>query len=175
MKSTPNMDLEFNHQESFNGDASLMLSILLNMTKNQFDPAEVEELISDYMRRDRIFNIKTEIVLKCCYFLLMFSGILTNIIIIVVIASSKKLLKSSSNLLLLNLFVSDLLLCIFCMPFTLMAITRRSWSFGTFMCKLVPFLQAVTTFVSAATITSIAIDRMIHITTYMFTSNCVIL
>ncbi|CAG2113574.1 unnamed protein product [Medioppia subpectinata] len=98
----------------------------------------------------------------------MVFGIATNSVIIFVMVFNKKLM-TSNILLLLNLFVSDMLLCIFCMPFTLLSLIRRSWPFGAFMCKSIPFLQAVSIFVSAGTITSIAFDRMFQITAKHFT------
>ncbi|RWS25382.1 neuropeptide F receptor-like protein [Leptotrombidium deliense] len=49
------------------------------------------------------------------------------------------------------------------MPFTLVSLLRRSWTLGKFLCKLVPFLQGMTVFVSAATVTAIAIDRLIRV------------
>lgn len=45
------------------------------------------------------------------------------------------------------------------MPFTLLVLIRRSWFLGAFLCKIVPFVQASTIFVSAATVLAIAIDR----------------
>lgn len=45
------------------------------------------------------------------------------------------------------------------MPFTLVVLIRRSWFLGAFLCKLVPFIQASTIFVSAATVLAIAVDR----------------
>jgi hypothetical protein len=149
------------------GSDTISLQLPFNVSGDGIDDNELQEIIADYLKKDHMFDPKTETILKCLYILLILSGILTNIVIISVIVSNKKLL-TTSNLLLINLFVSDLLLCIFCMPFTLIAIIRRSWSFGAFLCKFVPFIQAVTTFVSAATISSIALDRMVQITSNHF-------
>jgi hypothetical protein len=149
---------------------TISIQLPFNVSEGGLDNNELQEIIADYLKKDHIFDFKTETLLKCLYILLILSGILTNIVIISVIASNKKLL-TTNNLLLINLFVSDLLLCIFCMPFTLIAILRRSWSFGALLCKFVPFIQAVATFVSAATISSIALDRMVQITSNHFTGN----
>lgn len=59
----------------------------------------------------------------------------------------------------INLNLSDIILCVFCMPFTLIVLIRRSWFLGAFLCKIVPFVQASTIFVSAATVLAIAVDR----------------
>ena len=144
------------------------IDLRFNITDDELDIDELNAIIADYLKKDHTFDVVTETILKVIYLAFMMSGILTNVVIICVIATNRKL-RVSNNLLLINLFVSDILLCIFCMPFTLVAIIRRSWSFGAFMCKLVPLIQAVATFVSAATISFIAIDRMNQITANRFT------
>ncbi|XP_054156871.1 neuropeptide Y receptor type 2-like [Oppia nitens] len=136
--------------------------LLMNVTMDELKSQVLNKIIVDFANRDHIFDGLTETVLKIAYTLLILTGIVANVLVIGIIVANKKLM-TSNNLLLLNLFVSDILLCIFCMPFTLLAITRRSYPFGPWICKLVPFIQAVTTLVSAATVLSIAIDRMIQI------------
>lgn len=162
------MDSNATHEWALSLTDNHTIDLAFNVTGNELDIDELNQIIGDYLKKDHTFDFVTETTLKVIYFLFIMSGILTNVVIICVIGTNRKLLISNS-VLLINLFVSDILLCIFCMPFTLVAIIRRSWAFGAFMCKLVPFIQAVTTFVSAATISSIAIDRMNQITTNRFT------
>ncbi|CAG9820262.1 unnamed protein product [Phaedon cochleariae] len=50
-------------------------------------------------------------------------------------------MRTITNLFLLNLAVSDLLLGVLCMPFTLIGALLRDFVFGEVMCKLLPFLQ----------------------------------
>lgn len=50
-------------------------------------------------------------------------------------------MRTITNLFLLNLAVSDLLLGVLCMPFTLIGALLRDFVFGELMCKLLPFLQ----------------------------------
>jgi cholecystokinin A receptor len=50
-------------------------------------------------------------------------------------------MRTITNLFLLNLAISDLLLGIFCMPFTLVGMLLRDFIFGEIMCKLLPYLQ----------------------------------
>ena len=137
--------------------------ITFNLTEEEIENYGINEFFKDFVKRERIFGPLTEYLLIGFYALFMASGVLTNSVIISIIIFNKKL-RTSNNILLLNLFVSDLLLCVFCMPFTLLALIRRGWSFGLVMCKLIPFIQALAIFVSAATITAIAIDRMTQIT-----------
>jgi hypothetical protein len=87
---------------------TISIQLPFNVSEGGLDNNELQEIIADYLKKDHIFDFKTETLLKCLYILLIFSGILTNIVIISVIASNKKLL-TTNNLLLINLFVSDLL------------------------------------------------------------------
>ncbi|XP_050507684.1 cholecystokinin receptor type A-like [Diabrotica virgifera virgifera] len=50
-------------------------------------------------------------------------------------------MRTITNLFLLNLAISDLLLGVLCMPFTLIGALLRDFVFGSVMCKLLPFLQ----------------------------------
>ncbi|XP_076372834.1 neuropeptide F receptor-like [Tachypleus tridentatus] len=53
------------------------------------------------------------------------------------------------------------------MPFTLLELMYKNWFLGQFMCKLVPFIQATSVFVSAVTVSAIAIDRKRTIVTLL--------
>lgn len=49
-----------------------------------------------------------------------------------------------TNTFIFNLAISDLLLCLFCVPFTpLYLLTFKSWNFGTTLCHLLPFAQGI--------------------------------
>ena len=138
--------------------------ISFNITERDMKELEdMRNIVDDYLGKENMFEMVTEILIIAFYSLFMMTGVVANVVIILVIVFNKKL-KTTNHMLLINLFVSDLLLCVFCMPFTLLALIRRSWYFGQLLCKLIPFIQAVAIFVSAATITSIAIDRLSQIT-----------
>ncbi|XP_069675745.1 cholecystokinin receptor-like [Periplaneta americana] len=55
--------------------------------------------------------------------------------------------------------VSDLLLGVFCMPFTLVGQVLRNFVFGAAMCKLIPFFQAVSVSVGVWTLVAISLER----------------
>lgn len=71
----------------------------------------------------------------------------------------KSKLRTVRNMFIMNLAISDLIMCIFCMPLTLVQLLLKNWMLGDFMCRVVPFLQAVNVFASTMTITAIALDR----------------
>ncbi|XP_070538841.1 RYamide receptor-like isoform X2 [Ptychodera flava] len=63
------------------------------------------------------------------------------------------------NAFLINLAIADLLMAIFCMPFTFPTIMLGHWIFGAKMCPTVIFLQQVSVIVSVCTLTAVGIDR----------------
>lgn len=52
-------------------------------------------------------------------------------------------MRTITNLFLLNLAIADLLVGVFCMPFTLVGIVLKDFVFGSFLCKLIPYLQGM--------------------------------
>uniref|UniRef100_A0A3B4BJI7 G-protein coupled receptors family 1 profile domain-containing protein n=1 Tax=Periophthalmus magnuspinnatus TaxID=409849 RepID=A0A3B4BJI7_9GOBI len=52
-----------------------------------------------------------------------------------------------------NLSFSDILVCVFCLPFTVIYTLMDHWVFGALMCRLVPFIQCVSVTVSSQRVT----------------------
>ncbi|KAG8281536.1 hypothetical protein J6590_056918 [Homalodisca vitripennis] len=80
---------------------------------------------------------KLQILLYSTIFLLAVVG---NCLVILTLIFNQTM-RTITNVFLLNLAVSDLLLGVLCMPFTLVGTILRDFVFGDFMCKLIPFLQ----------------------------------
>lgn len=74
------------------------------------------------------------------YALIFFSGLIGNILVILTLARNRRL-RIVTNVFLLNLAVSDLLLGVFCMPFTLIGTLLREFVFGEVMCKIISYIQ----------------------------------
>lgn len=73
-------------------------------------------------------------------------------------------MKTVTNYFIMNLAVGDILMTLFCVPFSFVSmLLLRYWPFGVFMCKLVNFTQAVSVLVSAYTLLALSIDRYIVI------------
>ncbi|XP_034238078.1 cholecystokinin receptor type A-like [Thrips palmi] len=68
-------------------------------------------------------------------------------------------MRTVTNVYLLNLAVSDLLLGVFCMPFTLLGQLLKNFVFGAAMCKLIPYFQAVSVSVGVWTLVAISLER----------------
>jgi hypothetical protein len=76
------------------------------------------------------------------YAIIFFLAVIGNLLVILTLVQSRRM-RTITNLFLLNLAISDLLLGIFCMPFTLIGMILRDFIFGEIMCKLLPYLQGV--------------------------------
>ena len=113
---------------------------------------------------DQVFSKWTETLLVCLYALVAGVGFLSNAFILTVILSSSKLRRNASSLLIANLMVGDVVMSLFCMPFTLVWFLRRSWSLGACLCRIVPLLQGLSVFLTSSSVAVIAADRATRVT-----------
>ncbi|CAG9854760.1 unnamed protein product [Phyllotreta striolata] len=81
-----------------------------------------------------------------------------NLLVIFTLVKNQRM-RTITNLFLLNLAISDLLLGVLCMPFTLIGALLRDFVFGPVMCKLLPFLQACSVSVGVWTLVAISVER----------------
>uniref|UniRef100_T1HVS0 G_PROTEIN_RECEP_F1_2 domain-containing protein n=1 Tax=Rhodnius prolixus TaxID=13249 RepID=T1HVS0_RHOPR len=119
---------------------------------------EVYRILIEHKNDDHNVDPVAEAILIALYALLIVVGILANLIVSFVVARRPQM-HTARNLYIVNLTVSDMTLCLVCMPFTLVNILRRAWTLGIVLCKLVPALQGTNIMVSIGTITVIALDR----------------
>ena len=69
-----------------------------------------------------------------------------------------------TNFFIVNMAVSDILIAFFCIPFSSVStFLLLYWPFGSVMCRIVSFSQAVSVFVSAYTMVAISCDRYLAI------------
>ncbi|XP_069949312.1 uncharacterized protein [Cherax quadricarinatus] len=74
-------------------------------------------------------------------------GVVGNVLVVVTLLHHRNL-RTVTNVFLLNLAVSDLLLGVFCMPFTLVGSLLQDFVFGTLMCRLIPYMQVLMALIS---------------------------
>ncbi|XP_033756772.1 QRFP-like peptide receptor [Pecten maximus] len=86
------------------------------------------------------------------------TSIIGNIATIIIFTKGKRS-KSELRPFLINLAVADLIMAIFCIPFTFTAELLGEWVFSKPMCPIVLFLQTVSVTASASTNMAIGIDR----------------
>uniref|UniRef100_A0A0D9S1W0 Neuropeptide Y receptor type 5 n=1 Tax=Chlorocebus sabaeus TaxID=60711 RepID=A0A0D9S1W0_CHLSB len=85
-------------------------------------------------------------------------GFMGNLLILMALMK-KRNQKTTVNFLIGNLAFSDILVVLFCSPFTLTSVLLDQWMFGKVMCHIMPFLQCVSVLVSTLILISIAIVR----------------
>ncbi len=79
----------------------------------------------------------------CLYVLVFILGIAGNALVCYVVLRNPTM-HTVTNLFITNLALSDVLLCVFAVPFTpLYLLTYKEWVFGTALCHLVPFTQSL--------------------------------
>lgn len=74
------------------------------------------------------------------YAIIFILAIVSNFLVILTLVQNRRM-RTITNVFLLNLAVSDLLLGVLCMPFTLVGALLRNFIFGEVMCKILPYMQ----------------------------------
>lgn len=74
------------------------------------------------------------------YAVILLLAMIGNSLVILTLIHNRRM-RTITNVFLLNLSISDVLLGVLCMPFTLSGALLRDFVFGEFMCKILPFLQ----------------------------------
>ncbi|XP_026071284.1 cholecystokinin receptor type A-like [Carassius auratus] len=95
------------------------------------------------------------IALYVLIFLLSFIG---NSLIITVLLRNRRM-RTVTNLFLLSLAVSDLMLSVFCMPFTLIPNLMKDFIFGAGMCKVATYFMGISVSVSTFNLVAISLER----------------
>ena len=82
-----------------------------------------------------------EIITLPFYSLIFILSVVGNLLVIITLIQNKRM-RTVTNVFLLNLSISDLLLAVFCMPFTIVPIMLRNFIFGATMCVLLRYMQS---------------------------------
>ncbi|XP_078660070.1 neuropeptide FF receptor 2-like [Branchiostoma floridae x Branchiostoma belcheri] len=92
------------------------------------------------------------------YSLVFVLCLIGNILVLIVVIRTPRT-RTITNYFILNLTISDLLVGIFCVPFTLVNHIFTENQFGDGLCKFTPLIQGVAIGASVFTLTAIALDR----------------
>jgi hypothetical protein len=104
---------------SFHFNTSLQQFPLFNFSLDE----ALRILLDEKQREDRDLGGHAEVALIVVYAILMAAGLVTNLLVSFVVARRTQM-HTARNLYIVNLTVSDITLCIICMPSTLVAILR---------------------------------------------------
>lgn len=100
-----------------------------------------------------------ETIVYIMYISIFIFALLGNGIVTYIVFSSPRM-KTVTNFFIVNLAVGDILLTLFCVPFSFFSILiLQYWPYGSVLCHLVNYCQAVSVLVSAYTLVAISVDR----------------
>uniref|UniRef100_A0A3B4G2N4 Neuropeptide Y receptor type 1-like n=2 Tax=Haplochromini TaxID=319058 RepID=A0A3B4G2N4_9CICH len=85
-------------------------------------------------------------------------GLLGNAGLVFIIARQQEL-RNVTNILIANLSCSDILMCIVCLPVTVIYTLMDRWVLGEALCKVTPFVQCMSVTVSVFSLVLIALER----------------
>ncbi|XP_062979380.1 neuropeptide Y receptor type 6-like [Elgaria multicarinata webbii] len=97
-------------------------------------------------------------LLITAYAIVTLMGLLGNLCLIVIIGKQKEN-QNVTNILIANLSVSDIFICVMCIPFTVAYTLMDYWIFGEAMCKITAFVQSMSVTVSTFSLVLIAVER----------------
>ncbi|XP_023252612.1 cholecystokinin receptor type A [Seriola lalandi dorsalis] len=126
--------------------------ILCNFGIKNISECESEQ---DPSPEPKDINQTVRIVLYSLIFLL---SVLGNSLIIAVLVRNRRM-RTVTNLFLLSLAVSDLMVSLVCIPFTLIPNLMRDFIFGIGICKLVMYFMGVSVSVSTFNLVAISLER----------------
>ena len=105
-------------------------------------------------RGDGDWSMETLVSVYSTIFILSVVG---NGLVILALVQNKRM-RTVTNVFLLNLAVSDLLLAVFCMPFTLIPLLIKNFIFGPVMCVSIRYAQGTYTILTLMLAVIIIID-----------------
>ncbi|KAM6150517.1 neuropeptide Y receptor type 6-like [Erethizon dorsatum] len=98
-------------------------------------------------------------LLLIAYTVVLIMGLCGNLSLIIIIFKKQREAQNVTNILIANLSLSDILVCIMRIPFTVIYTLMDHWIFGDTMCKLTSYVQSISISVSIFSFVLIAIER----------------
>ncbi|XP_019685226.2 cholecystokinin receptor type A isoform X1 [Felis catus] len=109
----------------------------------------------DQPHSSKEWQLAVQILLYSLIFLL---SVLGNTLVITVLIRNKRM-RTVTNIFLLSLAVSDLMLCLFCMPFNLIPNLLKDFIFGSAVCKTTTYFMGTSVSVSTFNLVAISLER----------------
>ena len=143
-------------QNQDRGELTVRLRYLLNITSTEED---IVIIFRNETTNDDLLLLQNGFILVC-YMLIIIVSLCGNLLVCRTLATQdRSLCSNSTNTLIGVLAVSDLMMTIFNIPFTVVDIIYKDWVFGSFFCTVMSFVQANSVYVSSFTMAVIAVNR----------------
>uniref|UniRef100_H0UWF3 Pyroglutamylated RF-amide peptide receptor n=1 Tax=Cavia porcellus TaxID=10141 RepID=H0UWF3_CAVPO len=140
----------------------------LNITPEQFSRLlrdhnlTREQFIALYGLRPLVYTPELPARAKLAFVLtgaLIFALALFGNALVVYVVTRSKAMRTVTNIFICSLALSDLLITFFCIPVTMLQYVSDNWLGGSFICKMVPFVQSAAIVTEILTMTCIAVER----------------
>ncbi len=138
--------------ESSNNNMSFV-GVVEKKEDSMFDCSADQKLISE---------LSVQLSFAFLYAIIFCLGFFGNLLVSIVVVRNRNM-HTVTNFFILNLAVSDVVMCLFAVPFTPLQSFTGKWLFGDVLCTLFPFSQGVSVYISTLTLTIIALDRFVVI------------
>lgn len=140
-----------------------MITSLTSMEFNSstiaiFINATMMSTVTNISATDVSLPMGCKIVLILLYSLTTLLSVVGNLVVIVVFTFGRRS-RTDLRAFLINLAIADLIMAMFCMPFTFTVTMLNDWIFSAPMCPIVLYMQTVSVSVSVFTNMAIGIDR----------------
>ncbi|XP_030628284.1 pyroglutamylated RF-amide peptide receptor [Chanos chanos] len=135
-------------------DVLHQLLIFYNLSRQEFiETYNIQPLV--YIPELPSTAKTTFVVIYTVIFLLALVG---NILVVYIVVRRRGI-QTATNIFICSLAISDLLICFFCIPFTLLQNISSEWFGGVLVCKTIPFVQTTAIVTGILTMTCIAVER----------------
>lgn len=134
-------------------------------SSNYSAPFNVCDMVTaQFLARIELYNDpflrepNTRVFVTALYTTVACIGAIGNLFVIAAVVRNPQM-RTPRNYFIINLAMSDLLMCVLTVPFTLYYVLNTFWGLGSTACRIVASAQGVNIFVSAMSITAIGLDR----------------
>lgn len=148
-----------NDSESWSNSGGIMFKSLMNETMNCSEASSLYNHTKQGMQELQ-FSLRWVVTLSCLYAATTILSVFGNVMVILVFFKGRQS-KTDLRPYLVNLAVADLIMAVFCMPFTFGDVVFRSWIFSEPMCPVVIFMQTISVSASVFINVAIGIDRLL--------------
>ncbi|GAU95034.1 hypothetical protein RvY_06719-2 [Ramazzottius varieornatus] len=133
------------------------LALLASVNRNTSDEQDVAPASPLEM------SVEEQAFFMCLYGAAIVLAVGGNLAVILVFLFGRRW-KSDLSIFLVNLAFSDIVLSVFCMPFTMSQVVKHHWQFPDLLCPIVLFLQLSSVIASVFTLMAIGVDRYLFVT-----------
>ncbi|XP_004836249.1 neuropeptide Y receptor type 6 [Heterocephalus glaber] len=134
------------------------MEVSLNQPASNESSAKSNHSAFFYFKSCQSLSI-TLLLLLIAYTVVLVVGLCGNLSLIIIIFKKQREAQNVTSILIAKLSFSDILVCVMCIPFTVIYILMDHWIFGDTMCKLTSYMQSVSISVSIFSLVLIAIER----------------